>query len=130
MRKTQAAVAACRNPALGQMAARLREAVECLDRATSWMDGALKGNRPDDALAGATPFLRLFGLAQGAAALAQLALAADAALATGETNPAHAGRLAVARFFAENLLTAAHGLEMTVTAGAASVHDAPLALAS
>jgi acyl-CoA dehydrogenase len=130
MRKTQGAVMACRNAGLGQSAARLRDAVECLDRTTSWIEGAMKGNRPDDALAGATPYLRLFGLTQGAAGLCELALAADKAIAAGDSNPAHAGRIAIARFFAENLLTAAHGLEITVTSGAASVHDAPLALAS
>ncbi|MGL4439524.1 MAG: acyl-CoA dehydrogenase family protein [Bosea sp. (in: a-proteobacteria)] len=130
IRKTQAAVMACRNPGFGQSAARLRDAAESLDRATSWIEGAMKGNRPDDALAGATPYLRLFGLAQGAAGLCELALAADKAIASGHTSPAHAGRIAIARFFAENLLTAAHGLEVTVTGGAASVHDAPLALAS
>ncbi len=130
LRKTQGAVSACRNPAFGQMAARMRDANECLDRATSWMSGAVAGNRPDDALAGATPYLRLFGLAQGAAGLAVIALAADNAMTGGDANPAHAGRIALARFFAENLLTAAQGLEVTVTGGAASVHDAPLALAS
>ncbi|MCX7338987.1 MAG: acyl-CoA dehydrogenase family protein [Hyphomicrobiales bacterium] len=130
MRKTQAAVMVCRNPGLGQTAARLRDAVECLDRATSWIESTMKGNRPDDALAGATPYLRLFGLAQGASGLCELALAADRAIAAGDSRPAHAGRVAIARFFAENLLTAAQGLEATVTGGAASVHDAPLALAS
>ena len=130
MRKVQARLAASRNPAFGQAAARLRDGVEALDRATSWMHAAMAGNRPEDALAGATPYLRLFGLAQGAAGLAEIALAAEAAAAAGDTSPAHAGRVALARFFAENLLTAAQGLEATVTAGAASVHDAPLALAS
>ena len=33
------------------------------------------------------------------------------------------------RFFAENLLTATHGLEITVTTGASSVLDTSLALA-
>ncbi len=130
LRKTQSAVSACRNPAFGQMAARMRDANESLDRATSWIEGAMAGNRPDDALAGATPYLRLFGLAQGAAGLAEIALAADRALTAGDSNSAHVGRIAIARFFAENLLTAAHGLEVTVTGGAASIHDAPLALAS
>jgi butyryl-CoA dehydrogenase len=130
MRKTQGAVAACRNPALGQTAARLREGIESLDRATSFMQSTMTGNRPDDALAGATPYLRLFGLAQGACGLARIALAADAAMQAGDADPAHGARLAVARFFAENILTAAPGLEITVTAGAASIHDAPLALAS
>ncbi len=130
MRRAQGAVAASRNPAHGQTAARLRDGIESLDRATSWMEATLKGNRAEDALAGATPYLRLFGLAQGAAGLAEIALAAEAAIAGGDSAPAHAGRIAVCRFFAENLLTAAHGLELTVTAGASSVHEAPLALAS
>jgi butyryl-CoA dehydrogenase len=108
----------------------MRDAVESLDRTTSWMQGAMAGNRPDDVLAGATPYLRLFALVQGATGLCQLALASDAALASGDSHPAHAGRIAVARFFAENLLTAAQGLEVSITSGAASVHDAPLALAS
>jgi butyryl-CoA dehydrogenase len=130
MRRTQAAVAAERDPAFGQMAARLRDGIECLDRATSWLQQTMGGNRPDDALAGATPYLRLFGLAQGACGLAELALAAQAELKAGQALPAHPGRIALARFFADNLLTAASGLEASVTAGAASVHDAPLALAS
>ncbi len=130
MRKVQGAVAASRNPAYGQAAARLREGIECLDRATSWIEAAARGNRPEDALAGATPYLRLFGLAQGAAGLCQIALAAEAASASGDTSPAHAGRIAIARFFADNILTGAQGLEISVTSGAASVHDAPLALAS
>lgn len=130
IRKVQGRLAASRNPAFGQAAARLRDGVEALDRATSWMQAAMAGNRPEDALAGATPYLRLFGLAQGAAGLAEIALAAETTAAAGDTSPAHAGRIALARFFAENLLTAAPGLEATVTAGAASVHDAPLALAS
>jgi butyryl-CoA dehydrogenase len=130
MRKVQAAIAAERSPAFGQAAARMRDAIESLDRATSWTLSALSGNRPEDALAGATPYLRLFGLAQGAAGLGELALASAKAMAAGDTAPAHAGRIATFRFFADNLLTAAQGLEVSVTAGAQSVHDAPLALAS
>ena len=91
---------------------------------------ALSGNDPNDALAGATPYLRLFALAQGAASLADAALAANARIAAGDTDPAHAGRIALCRFFAENIATGAEGLEATVMSGAGSVHDAPLALAS
>jgi acyl-CoA dehydrogenase len=128
-RRTLAGLIANRNPALGHSAARLRDGIESLDKATSWIEKALAGNRPEDALAGATPYLRLFGLVHGASCLGREALAADAAMQAGDTDPALAGRIALCRFFAENLLTAAHGLEMTVTSGAASVHDAPLALA-
>ncbi|GJE00071.1 acyl-CoA dehydrogenase [Methylobacterium isbiliense] len=117
-------------PAFGHTAPRLREAIESLDRATSFLLRALASNRPEEALAGATPYLRLFGLAQGGACLAQAALAAQAEAAAGSTDPAHPARIALARFFAESLATAARGLEETVTAGAGSLHDAALALAS
>ncbi|GJD49202.1 3-methylmercaptopropionyl-CoA dehydrogenase [Methylobacterium crusticola] len=115
--------------AFGHTAPRLRETIEALDRATSFMLRALGSNRPDEALAGATPYLRLFGLAQGCASLAQGALAASAALKGGDTDPAHPARIALARFFAENVATAARGLEETVTGGAGFLQDAPLALA-
>ena len=116
--------------AFGQTAPRLRAAIESLDRATSFMLKTLKGNAPEEALAGATPYLRLFGLAQGGAALAEAALAANAALRGGDADPAHPARIALARFFAENLATGAHGLEDAVSHGAGFVQDAPLALAS
>ena len=114
----------------GLTAPRLREAVESLDRATSFLLKMLAGNSAEEALAGATPYLRLFALASGGAALAEGALASAAAMKAGETDPAHPARIALCRFFAENLLTAARGLEETVVSGAGFVHDAPLALAS
>lgn len=129
IRQTGLAVMNNRNPAFGLTAARMREAAESLDRATAWMQKAMSGNAPDEVLAGATPYLRLFGLAQGAACLAKAALAADSAAQAGDTDPAHQGRIALCRFFAENLLTAAQGLEQTVTSGAASTLETDLALA-
>ena len=109
--------------AFGLTAPRLREAVEGLDRATSFLLKAAAGNRPEVALAGATPYLRLFALAQGGAALADAALGAEAG---GDG----AARIALCRFFAENIATAARGLEETVISGGGFVEDAPLALAS
>ncbi|KQP24130.1 acyl-CoA dehydrogenase [Methylobacterium sp. Leaf100] len=115
--------------AYGHMAARLRAGIEGLDRATSFQLAALASNRPETALAGATPYLRLFGLVQGAACLAREARAARAALQAGETDPAHAGRIALARFFAENELTAASGLADSVIDGGGFTETAALALA-
>jgi acyl-CoA dehydrogenase len=129
MRATQQKLIGVNSPNFGQMGARLRDAIEALDRATQFMLTALKGS-PSDALAGATPYLRLFAVAQGAASLAETALAAHAQASKGDSDPAHGGRVALARFFAENLATSALGLEPAITAGAASVHEAPLALAS
>jgi butyryl-CoA dehydrogenase len=83
---------------------------------------------PQDALAGATPYLRIFGLTAGAAYLAEIALAAHKAKAAGDTNPAQDARIATARFFAENLLPAAAGLEPAIVSGAASVMQSEAAL--
>jgi butyryl-CoA dehydrogenase len=130
MRATLRRVVQAGTPAFGLTAPRLREAVDALDRATSFMlDAGASGNQ-DALLAGATPYLRLFGLARGGAALAQAALAAAAAMAQGDNDPAQPGRIALCRFFAENLATAASGLADTVTTGMGFVDDAPLALAS
>ncbi|MCG7392394.1 acyl-CoA dehydrogenase [Microvirga sp. ACRRW] len=116
--------------AFGATASRLRDAIESLDRATSYMLKAVSSNAQGDALAGATPYLRLFGLAQGGAALAEAALAANALMAGGDKDPAHAGRIALCRFFAENIAVGAKGLEDTVLGGAGFLQDATLALAS
>ncbi|HEX2727688.1 MAG TPA: acyl-CoA dehydrogenase, partial [Beijerinckiaceae bacterium] len=118
------------SPAFGATAARLRDAITSLDRATSFMLKALAGNAPDEALAGATPYLRLFALAQGGAALAELGLAASAAMQAGDSDPAHPARIALCRFFAENVATAARGLEDSINSGAGFVQDAPIALVS
>ena len=109
LEKTVADVKASNQPAFGRMAERLGEAVVALKEATMWLGGALAKNQ-EAALAGATPYLRLFGLAAGGAYLARGALAA-----AREGHSSHA--IAQARFFAENLLTAAGGLATTVTSG-------------
>ena len=112
-------VQAVNDPAFGATAARLTEVVDALDRATQWMLANVAGNT-DATLAGATPYLRLFGLAAGGCMLADEALAAqhigDAADAPG--------RVSLARFFAEHLAVAASGLERAVTEGAESVNSA------
>ncbi len=77
----------------------------------------------DAALAGATPYLRLFGLATGGCYLAQQALAA-LRLGGGDAAP----RVALARFFAENFAVQAGALERTVVEGAAGVLGADAAL--
>jgi hypothetical protein len=118
-----------RVPEFGQMHSALSEAVDAFARATDFMLEAM-GSVPADGLAGAAPYLRLFGYARGGTGLAEIALAGHAARTRGETDPAMAAHLAVARFFAENIATGASGLERTVTQGAGSVHAAELALAS
>jgi acyl-CoA dehydrogenase len=114
---------ASNDPAFGWTAVRLGEAVESLARATTWLIARL-AKEPEAALAGATPYLRLFGLATGGCFLAKQALAA---IRVGENA---AAPLAIARFFAENFVVGASALERTVMEGASGVIDADAALAS
>ncbi len=111
---------------LTDMAEPLGEAVQSLARATDYVLATL-GSAPADALAGASPYLRLFGLARGGTLLAEIALAAHAADAT---DPVQAGRIATARFFARNLAPGARGLEPAITEGAATVREAAALLAN
>lgn len=119
-RNTANEVAKSNDPAFGKTAQRLNETLDALERATQYMFEALNRDQAE-ALAGATPYQKLFGLAAGGSYLAQAALAE-------RVGGAPAGRVAVARFFAENLCTQAGGLEATITEGAASVAHSDAAL--
>jgi acyl-CoA dehydrogenase len=120
MRRTVSGVKASNAPTFGETAARLGEAVEYLERATHWLL-AQKGS--DAALAGATPYLRLFGNTAGGCMLAEQAVASLREASDG------VGRTALARFFAENIAVQASGLERSVTEGAESITSAQAALA-
>src|SRR5262249_26378503 len=122
LQATAQEVRASNQPRFGRMAERLGQAVAALFQATAWMGGAAASNA-DAALAGAQPYLRLFGLAAGAAYLAKGALAA----ARADDRPQ---AIAIARFFAENLATAAPALKETVIEGADSTLAAPQALSA
>ena len=63
--------------------------------------------------------MRLFGLTLGGACLAKAGLAAEALAAGGDES--ELGRVGLARFFAEKLMTAAPGLARAIASG-----DAPL----
>ncbi len=118
MRAIQAQVAARDGVGFGATAARLAEAIDAFERATRFMSAAPE---PEDALAGATPYLRLFGLVRGGACLAKAGLAAEAQAAKGEAG--ELGRVALARFFAEKLLPAASGLAASIESGSGALGD-------
>ena len=113
------AVAAQNSEDYGRTAICLEQALDELQQSTRFLQKQLEDGRTDDALAGATPYLRLFALAAGGSYLAR------AALAEGD-----AGRIALCRFFAENLLGETTALKERVTGGAASLHAAAKALVS
>ncbi|MEO4043566.1 acyl-CoA dehydrogenase [Hoeflea sp. CAU 1731] len=122
LREIAADVARRNNPEFGTTADRLEAALDDLEDATRWLMTAHSEGKMSEALAGATPFQRLFGLAAGSVYLAKGALA-DA----GDGNEPR--RIALCRFCAENLLGETAALRQAVTGGAESLFNARLALA-
>ena len=120
LRGTIDAVRAANDPAFGTTAAQLAAAADSLERATDWLLEALASN-PDAALAGATTYLRLFGTTAGGCMLAAEALAAARHADGAADKP---GRIAIARFFAENVAVGAPALAQIVTEGADGVLNA------
>jgi alkylation response protein AidB-like acyl-CoA dehydrogenase len=101
----------------GQTAVRLAEALDALQSATDFLLTAQKEGRTEQALAGATPYLRLFALAAGGCYLAKAALADGAA-----------ERIALCRFFAENLVGETTVLKDRIISGGASLAQASVLL--
>ena len=106
-------------PGLGRTADRLDAALADLEGATRFLQNALSDGRVAEALSGATPYLRLFGLAAGGAYLARGAVAGR-----------DVARVSLARFFAENLISECSALRDRVENGAESLEAAAAALAN
>jgi alkylation response protein AidB-like acyl-CoA dehydrogenase len=108
------------DPAFGTTGAKLRDALGSLERASRWLLERV-ASKPNDALAGATPYLRLFGATLGGCMLAGEALAAKG-------NGDGERYVTLARFFAENVTVQAGSLEKTVTESAEAVNGADAVL--
>ena len=115
-------VEASNDPAFGTTGAKLREALEALTRTSKWLLERLV-DAPNDALAGATPYLQQFSVTLGGCMLANEALAAKS-----DGNADAPRYLSLARFFAENITVQATSLEHTVTESAESVAAADAVL--
>ena len=94
----------------------LAAGVDALDNATQWLLQAAAENQLD-ALASATPYLKLFGTVAGGAMLARSALRAMEALSDGAEDTLLADKVLVARFYAEQVLPQAGGLATSISAG-------------
>ena len=103
----------------GRSSAQLASAVDDLRETTRFLQGCLAEGRMTEALAAATPYLRQFALTAGGAYLAK------GAQAGGE-----AGRVALCRFFADNVLPEAGALKEAVLGGAASIDAAATLLSA
>ncbi|MBW7973879.1 acyl-CoA dehydrogenase [Bradyrhizobium sp. BR 10289] len=115
-------VEASNDPGFGTTGAKLREALEALTRTSKWLLERV-ASAPNEALAGATPYLQQFGATLGGCMLASEALAAKA-----DGNPDASRYVSLARFFAENIAVQAGALERTVTESAESVAAADAVL--
>ncbi|WP_085033985.1 acyl-CoA dehydrogenase [Ensifer aridi] len=114
LRQIAAAVAASNRPGFGETAARLDASIADLADATDWLLSALGAGKLAEALAGATAYQRLFGLALTGVYLAKGGLAE-----TGDGKEDQ--RMALCRFAAENLLAETAALKDRVVNGAASL---------
>ncbi len=102
------------------------EGVSVLTEAVTWL--AEHGPaQPNDALAGATPFLRLMGTVLGGFVMAQASLAATELLEKGEGDPEFLkAKIATARFYIDQLLPEAKSLLPMVTAGVDQLFEVPV----
>ncbi len=118
-------VEASNDPGFGTTGEKLREAVASVERTSKWLLEKI-ATAPLEALAGATPYLRLFSTTLGGCMLASEALAArgDGAI------QGDAGRyVTLARFFAENVTVQSGAFERVVMDSATAVTGADAVLA-
>ncbi len=115
MRELAEQVMASNDPALGRTGYRLSAAVNELEAATHWLLETLSEDARS-AMAGATPYLRLFGLALTGNYLARGALFSlqGEAMSSDERKT----RIITARYMAENLLPETAALQRSITQGA------------
>ena len=113
---------------LAELGTRLTDALDSLREATTWL---LTNGRtdPNNALAGATPYLEMLGVVTGGWILVRSALAAERLRAgdgDGFSDDFLDQKLVTARFYATQLLPQAAGLLPAVTAGPADLFAAAL----
>ncbi len=122
MRATVAELAAAGDE-FDSMRAELAAAVEVLAGTTNWvMTNGLAD--PVEALAGATPYLQMFGTVTGGWLLARQALGARAELDAGSEDKAYlSAKVTTARYYAEQHLPQAAGLVPMVQAGSKVLYE-------
>ncbi|MCT4656084.1 MAG: acyl-CoA dehydrogenase [Cohaesibacter sp.] len=96
----------------------MTESLEDLNFATEWLLSGMKEGKMNQVLAGATPFLRLFGLTLGGILMIKGALAAR-----DLQHPSAAKRMALLRFYASNLVPQTTSLLDAIVNGAESVME-------
>jgi alkylation response protein AidB-like acyl-CoA dehydrogenase len=117
MRALDGDLAAEAEPALTALRQQLRDGVDALATASESLLASYRA-RPEHALAGAVPYLRLFGTVTAGWLMTKSAIAA---CRQRDTDAAHRefcdGKLVTARFFAEHSLATAQGLLPAIAGG-------------
>jgi len=122
MRDTEAELAKA-GSAFDSMRCALSESVTALTSVTEWiMTNGLAD--PVQALAGATPYLRIFGTVTGGWLLTKQALSAQSEIDAGSEDVDYLlAKITTARFYAEQILPQAAGLVPSVQAGASALYE-------
>jgi hypothetical protein len=110
---------------LGTFRDELTTAIQGLAETSTWLGERLLAGEIDDALAGATPYLRQFGIVVGGWLMARSAVAAKSGPAE-YSEDFLADKLVTARFYGEHLLPQANGLMATIRASNALLAAAKL----
>jgi hypothetical protein len=108
--------------ALADVGEVLAPAIEAAEELTGWMRQRWRQSRVD-ALAGATPFLRVL-----ATTVAGWLMARQAAAALDRDDGFHLAKVTTARFFCTQVVPQVHGLAPAVRAGAGALCDLPAEL--
>jgi len=113
LRQIAANVRSSNREGFGTTAERLEASIADLEEATTWLTGRLAEGQAAAALAGATPYQRLFGLVLTGCYLAKGGLA--------DKDQGRDNRIALCRFTAENLIAETAALKDRVVNGEASL---------
>jgi 3-(methylthio)propanoyl-CoA dehydrogenase len=103
----------------------LADGVAALESATQWIRESMAKDA-DAAAAGATNYLKMFGVVAGGYTLAKAAVAAQKQLGKGGDDAFLKAKIATARFYAEQILPQAAALLGPVTRGAALLYAVPV----
>jgi hypothetical protein len=103
----------------------LDRAIESLTEASTHVGAKMASGDYADAIAGATPFTRMWGTVVGGAFLAKSALVAQTLIGGGPDDDALRAKQSIARFYCEQILPTANGLLGSVLAPASPLFELP-----
>ena len=120
IRKTEEALAKYKDGDLAAIRNQLAAGSKALDEVVDYMVANAKSDIRS-VYAGSVPYLKLAGTVIAGWNMARAALAAQAKITGGDTDPFYTAKIATARFYADHILTQAPALRGSIIGGAAGV---------